>query len=155
MALSLSRSIRALNLARPIVFSRLYHKNVIDHYENPRNVGSMNKNDDNVGTGLVGAPACGDVMKLQIKVDDDGNIVDAKFKTFGCGSAIASSSLATEWIKGKKVNDASQIKNTDIAKELCLPPVKLHCSMLAEDAIKAALKDYESKRIKKAAAASQ
>ena len=122
-----------------------YHKNVIDHYENPRNVGAMDKNDKNVGTGLVGAPACGDVMKLQIRVDDDGKIVEAKFKTFGCGSAIASSSLATEWIKGKDLDSASKIKNTDIAKELSLPPVKLHCSMLAEDAIKAALNDYKIK----------
>jgi len=148
MALSLSRSAKALIL-RPAVLGRLYHKNVIDHYENPRNVGSLNKNDDDVGTGLVGAPACGDVMKLQIKVDDNGKIVDAKFKTFGCGSAIASSSLATEWIKGKQINDASAIKNTDIANELRLPPVKLHCSMLAEDAIKAALKDYETKKVKR------
>lgn len=122
------------------------NRQVIDHYENPRNVGSLNKDDKNVGTGLVGAPACGDVMKLQIKVDDSGKIIDAKFKTFGCGSAIASSSLATEWIKGKNVNDAMKIKNTDIAKELSLPPVKLHCSMLAEDAIKAALNDYKKKR---------
>jgi len=151
MALSLTRSIRALNLARPLV-ARSYHANVIDHYENPRNVGSMNKKDDNVGTGLVGAPACGDVMKLQIKVDDNGKIIDAKFKTFGCGSAIASSSLATEWVKGKDIDEASGIKNTEIAKELCLPPVKLHCSMLAEDAIKAALKDYRSKQEKKASA---
>lgn len=128
-----------------------YHDKVIDHYENPRNVGSMDKNDKNVGTGLVGAPACGDVMKLQIKVDDEGRIVDAKFKTFGCGSAIASSSLATEWIKGKNVDDAAKIKNTDIAKELSLPPVKLHCSMLAEDAIKAALLDYKTKKEEKAA----
>lgn len=127
-----------------------YHEKVIDHYENPRNVGSMDKNDKNVGTGLVGAPACGDVMKLQIKVDDDGRIVDAKFKTFGCGSAIASSSLATEWIKGKNLDEASRIKNTDIAKELSLPPVKLHCSMLAEDAIKAALQDYKTKKEAKA-----
>ena len=112
----------------------------------------MNKNDKDVGTGLVGAPACGDVMKLQIKVDDNGKIVDAKFKTFGCGSAIASSSLATEWIKGKSVEEAKTIKNTDIAKELCLPPVKLHCSMLAEDAIKAALKDYRLKKNPEAAA---
>lgn len=123
-----------------------YHKNVIDHYENPRNVGSMDKDDLSVGTGLVGAPACGDVMKLQIKVDENGKIVDAKFKTFGCGSAIASSSLATEWVKGKSVNDAKEIKNTEIAKELSLPPVKLHCSMLAEDAIKAALNDYKVKQ---------
>lgn len=123
-----------------------YHEKVIDHYENPRNVGALDKKDENVGTGLVGAPACGDVMKLQIKVDKDGKIVDAKFKTFGCGSAIASSSLATEWIKGKTTEDAMKIKNTDIAKELCLPPVKLHCSMLAEDAIKAAINDYKSKK---------
>jgi len=123
-----------------------YHKNVIDHYENPRNVGSLNKNDKSVGTGLVGAPACGDVMKLQIKVDENGKIVDAKFKTFGCGSAIASSSLATEWVKGKSLEEASKLRNTDIAKELALPPVKLHCSMLAEDAIKAALKDYQVKQ---------
>ncbi|XP_030075453.1 iron-sulfur cluster assembly enzyme ISCU [Microcaecilia unicolor] len=125
-----------------------YHKKVVDHYENPRNVGSLNKDDKNVGTGLVGAPACGDVMKLQIEVDDSGKIVDAKFKTFGCGSAIASSSLATEWVKGKTVDQAMAIKNTDIAKELCLPPVKLHCSMLAEDAIKAALADYKLKQEK-------
>ncbi|VVC24681.1 NIF system FeS cluster assembly, NifU, N-terminal,ISC system FeS cluster assembly, IscU scaffold [Cinara cedri] len=123
-----------------------YHKNVIDHYENPRNVGSFNKNDKNIGTGLVGAPACGDVMKLQIKVDDCGKIIDAKFKTFGCGSAIASSSLATEWVKGKTVDEALSLKNTEIAKELSLPPVKLHCSMLAEDAIKAALSDYRIKQ---------
>jgi len=122
-----------------------YHEKVIDHYENPRNVGSLDKNDINVGTGLVGAPACGDVMKLQIQVDSEGKIVDAKFKTFGCGSAIASSSLATEWIKGKSIDAAGKIKNTDIAKELSLPPVKLHCSMLAEDAIQAALKDYKAK----------
>ncbi|GAA51021.1 Iron-sulfur cluster assembly enzyme iscu, mitochondrial [Clonorchis sinensis] len=123
-----------------------YHKNVIDHYENPRNVGSLDKTDKSVGTGLVGAPACGDVMKLQIKVDSEGRIIDAKFKTFGCGSAIASSSLATEWVKGKTVNEASSIRNSDIAKELKLPPVKLHCSMLAEDAIKAALSDYKKKQ---------
>jgi len=129
-----------------------YHKKVIDHYENPRNVGSMDKNDLKVGTGLVGAPACGDVMKLQIKIDDDGKIIDAKFKTFGCGSAIASSSLATEWVKGKTMDEAMKIKNTHIAKELSLPPVKLHCSMLAEDAIKAALQDYKVKNDKKATA---
>jgi len=123
-----------------------YHEKVIDHYENPRNVGKLDAKKTNVGTGLVGAPACGDVMKLQIEVDDDGKIVDAKFKTFGCGSAIASSSLATEWIKGKSIDQAGSIKNQDIAKELCLPPVKLHCSMLAEDAIKAALKDYKTKK---------
>ncbi|CAH8659722.1 unnamed protein product [Heterobilharzia americana] len=122
-----------------------YHKNVIDHYENPRNVGSLDKKDKSVGTGLVGAPACGDVMKLQIKVDENGKIIDAKFKTFGCGSAIASSSLATEWVKGKTIEEAEKIKNSDIAKELKLPPVKLHCSMLAEDAIKAAIKDYQKK----------
>uniref|UniRef100_UPI00398F00DF iron-sulfur cluster assembly enzyme ISCU n=1 Tax=Pristiophorus japonicus TaxID=55135 RepID=UPI00398F00DF len=125
-----------------------YHKKVVDHYENPRNVGSLDKNSKNVGTGLVGAPACGDVMKLQIEVDDDGKIIDARFKTFGCGSAIASSSLATEWVKGKTVDEALTIKNTAIAKELCLPPVKLHCSMLAEDAIKAALADYKVKQRK-------
>lgn len=119
---------------------------VMDHYENPRNVGSLDKNAKNVGTGLVGAPACGDVMKLQIEVDENGKIVDAKFKTFGCGSAIASSSLATEWIKGKSVDEAQKIKNIEIAKELRLPPVKLHCSMLAEDAIKAALADYRLKQ---------
>uniref|UniRef100_A0A1A8QJE0 Iron-sulfur cluster assembly enzyme ISCU n=1 Tax=Nothobranchius rachovii TaxID=451742 RepID=A0A1A8QJE0_9TELE len=123
-----------------------YHKKVVDHYENPRNVGSLDKNSKSVGTGLVGAPACGDVMKLQIQVDEDGKISDAKFKTFGCGSAIASSSLATEWVKGKSIEDALKIKNTDLARELCLPPVKLHCSMLAEDAIKAALSDYRLKQ---------
>merc|ERR1712224_46551 len=128
------------------VIRREYHEKVIDHYENPRNVGKLDAKKRNVGTGLVGAPACGDVMKLQIEVDDEGKIVDAKFKTFGCGSAIASSSLATEWIKGKAVNEAAGIKNSDIAKELSLPPVKLHCSMLAEDAIKAALKDYKTKQ---------
>jgi len=128
----------------PVAF---YHENVLEHYENPRNVGSLDKKDKNVGTGLVGAPACGDVMKLQIKVDDNGKIIEAKFKTFGCGSAIASSSLATEWVKGKTLDEAGSLKNTDIAKELCLPPVKLHCSMLAEDAIKAALADYKKKQI--------
>merc|ERR1711862_291370 len=127
----------------------LYHEKVIDHYENPRNVGEMDPKKINVGTGLVGAPACGDVMKLQIEVDDDGKIVDAKFKTFGCGSAIASSSLASEWVKGKNVDEAGGIKNQDIAKELSLPPVKLHCSMLAEDAIKAALSDYRIKHSSK------
>ncbi|HJD54674.1 MAG TPA: Fe-S cluster assembly scaffold IscU [Rickettsia endosymbiont of Proechinophthirus fluctus] len=123
-----------------------YSKKVIDHYENPRNVGSLDKENKNVGTGLVGAPACGDVMKLQIAVDDDGIITDAKFKTFGCGSAIASSSLVTEWVKGRSVEDAETIKNTEIAKELSLPPVKLHCSLLAEDAIKAAIADYKQKQ---------
>src|SRR6188768_3617970 len=122
-----------------------YSEKVIEHYENPRNVGTLDKDDPNVGTGLVGAPACGDVMRLQIKVSDDGVIEDAKFKTFGCGSAIASSSLATEWIKGKSVQDALKIKNTDIVNELALPPIKIHCSVLAEDAIKAAIKDYLAK----------
>ena len=124
---------------------RLYHSRVIDHYENPRNVGSFNSKEKNIGTGLVGAPACGDVMKLQIKVDDCGIIVDTKFKTFGCGSAIASSSYATEYIKGKNINEAENIKNSDIAKHLKLPPVKLHCSMLAEDAIKSAIKNFKKK----------
>lgn len=123
-----------------------YGKKLIDHYENPRNVGSMDKEDNNVGTGLVGAPACGDVMKLQIKVSDDGTIEDAKFKTFGCGSAIAASSLATELVKGKKLDEASELKNADIAKALSLPPVKIHCSMLAEEAVKAAISDYQSKK---------
>ena len=147
-----------------------YSEKVIEHYENPRNVGTLDKNDDTVGTGLVGAPACGDVMRLQIKVGDDGKIADAKFKTFGCGSAIASSSLATEWIKGKKVEEAETIKNSDIvtewvkgmtldqamevknsqiAEELNLPPVKIHCSVLAEDAIKAAITDYKAKTLAK------
>lgn len=125
---------------------RRYHPKVLDHYNNPRNVGSMNKNDVDVGTGLVGAPACGDVMKLQIRVDENGIINDVKFKTFGCGSAIASSSYVTELVRGMSLDDASKIKNTTIAKELSLPPVKLHCSMLAEDAIKSAIKDYNSKR---------
>eukprot|EP00731_Ephydatia_muelleri_P032030 Em0023g537a len=137
---------RAAYINRVVVAS--YHEKVIDHYENPRNVGAFDKNDMNVGTGLVGAPACGDVMKLQIRVDENGKIIDAKFKTFGCGSAIASSSLATEWVKGKSLDEAATIKNSQIANELSLPPVKLHCSMLAEDAIKAALKDYKTKREK-------
>jgi Fe-S cluster assembly scaffold IscU len=124
---------------------RAYHENVLDHYENPRNVGSLDKKKKTVGTGLVGAPACGDVMKLQFEVDDAGKIIDAKFKTFGCGSAIASSSVATEWLKGKTIDDCLTIKNTDIAAHLKLPPVKLHCSMLAEDAIKAAVEDYKKK----------
>ena len=123
-----------------------YSNKLLDHYENPRNVGSLDKNNDSVGTGLVGAPACGDVMKLQIKVDEDSIIEDAKFKTFGCGSAIASSSLVTEWVKCKTLDEATSIKNTDIAKELALPPVKIHCSVLAEDAIKAAVADYKTKR---------
>ena len=123
-----------------------YSEKVIEHYERPRNIGSLDTRDNSVGTGLVGAPECGDVMKLQIQVDDDNKIVDAKFKTFGCGSAIASSSLATEWVKGKTVDEASMIQNTEIVKELSLPPVKIHCSVLAEDAIKAAIKDYQSKQ---------
>jgi nitrogen fixation NifU-like protein len=123
-----------------------YSDKVIEHYENPRNVGTLDKDDPNVGTGLVGAPACGDVMRLQIKVSDDGVIQDAKFKTFGCGSAIASSSLATEWIKGKNIDEAETIKNTQIVEELNLPPVKIHCSVLAEDAIKSAIADFRSKR---------
>ena len=123
-----------------------YSEKVIDHYENPRNVGTMEKEEKDVGTGMVGAPACGDVMKLQIKVNDDGVIEDAKFKTYGCGSAIASSSLVTEWVKGKTLDEAREIKNQDIADELALPPVKIHCSVLAEDAIKAAIEDYKSKQ---------
>ncbi len=122
-----------------------YSDKVVDHYENPRNVGSFEKEEDGIGTGLVGAPACGDVMKLQIKVNQEGVIEDARFKTFGCGSAIASSSLITEWVKGKKVEEAEAIKNTEIAQELALPPVKIHCSVLAEDAIKAAVADYREK----------
>ena len=122
-----------------------YSDKVIDHYENPRNVGSFDKSDDAVGTGMVGAPACGDVMKLQIKVGPDGRIEDARFKTYGCGSAIASSSLITEWVKGKTLDEAAKIKNTQIAQELSLPPVKIHCSILAEDAIKAAVADYKKK----------
>ncbi len=125
-----------------------YSKELLDHYENPKNVGSMDKDSDEVGTGLVGAPACGDVMKLQIKVNKEGVIEDAKFKTFGCGSAIASSSLITEWVKGKKIDDANSIKNTEIANHLALPPVKIHCSILAEDAIKAAIDDYKKKNKK-------
>jgi len=135
---------------RTTVVTRSYHENIIDHYENPRNVGSMDKKKTTVGTGLVGAPACGDVMKLQFEVDETtGTIVDAKFKTFGCGSAIASSSVATEWMKGKTIDECVAIKNTDIASHLKLPPVKLHCSMLAEDAIKAAVEDYKKKKANK------
>ena len=122
-----------------------YSDKVIDHYENPRNVGKMNDNDSDVGTGMVGAPACGDVMRLQIKVNDEGVIEDAKFKTYGCGSAIASSSLLTEWVKGQTLEQAEAIRNTELAEELALPPVKIHCSVLAEDAIKAAVKDYRDK----------
>ncbi|KAJ2751302.1 iron-binding protein [Coemansia aciculifera] len=133
--------------SRPVLSAkRFYHERVIDHYENPRNMGSLDKSDPTVGTGLVGAPACGDVMRLQIKVDDGGKIVDVKFKTFGCGSAIASSSYITERVRGMSLDDALKIRNTDIAKELCLPPVKLHCSMLAEDAIRSAIKDFRTKR---------
>ena len=125
-----------------------YSDKVIDHYENPRNVGSFAKDDPTVGTGMVGAPACGDVMKLQIKVSDEGMMTDAKFKTYGCGSAIASSSLVTEWVKGKTLDEAGTIKNSDIAEELALPPVKIHCSILAEDAIKAAVNDYRNRNSK-------
>ncbi|KAG6911686.1 iron-binding protein [Tephrocybe rancida] len=147
-----------LNAARPRAFqtglrpvaARGYHENVISHYEKPRNVGSLPKGDIDVGTGLVGAPACGDVMKLQIRVNEDGIISDVKFKTFGCGSAIASSSYMTERVMGLSLEEAGKIKNTEIAKELCLPPVKLHCSMLAEDAIRSAIRDYQSKRTKMA-----
>ena len=128
-----------------------YSDKVLDHYENPRNVGAFDKGDDAVGTGMVGAPACGDVMKLPIKVNDQGLIEDAKFKTYGCGSAIASSSLVTEWVKGKSLDEALSIKNTQIAEELALPPVKIHCSILAEDAIKAAVADYKAKHADKAA----
>ena len=123
-----------------------YTDKVVDHFQNPRNLGSLDKNSKNVGTGLVGAPECGDVMKLQIEVNDDGNITDAKFKTFGCGSAIASSSLATEWIRGKTIDEAMAINNVEIVDELSLPPVKIHCSVLAEDAIKAAIEDYKNKQ---------
>jgi nitrogen fixation NifU-like protein len=132
-----------------------YSDKVIDHYENPRNVGSFDKNDEAVGTGMVGAPACGDVMKLQIRVNKDGVIEDARFKTYGCGSAIASSSLVTEWVKGKHLDEAAGIKNTQIAEELSLPPVKIHCSILAEDAIKAAVEDYKKKHGAEAAKAEQ
>lgn len=124
-----------------------YSEKVMEHYENPRNVGSFDKDDQSVGTGMVGAPACGDVMRLQLKVGDDGRIEDARFKTYGCGSAIASSSLVTEWVKGKTLDEASQIKNSAIAEELALPPVKIHCSVLAEDAIKAAITDYKEKNV--------
>ena len=123
-----------------------YSEKVMEHYEKPRNIGSLDNRDSSVGTGLVGAPECGDVMKLQIQVDNENKIIDAKFKTFGCGSAIASSSLATEWVKGRTIDEASMIQNTEIVKELSLPPVKIHCSVLAEDAIKAAIKDYKSKQ---------
>eukprot|EP01120_Amphizonella_sp_Union-15-10_P011683 TRINITY_DN5018_c0_g1_i1.p1 TRINITY_DN5018_c0_g1~~TRINITY_DN5018_c0_g1_i1.p1 ORF type:complete len:174 (-),score=29.08 TRINITY_DN5018_c0_g1_i1:88-570(-) len=138
---------RLLNpIPRTALFKRNYHERVIDHYQNPRNVGSLDKADPNVGTGLVGAPACGDVMKLQLKISEAGIVEDAKFKTFGCGSAIASSSLATEWVKGKSVDECLKIRNTEIAKHLALPPVKLHCSMLAEDAIRASIRDWKKKK---------
>ncbi|KAJ1422464.1 iron-sulfur cluster assembly enzyme ISCU, mitochondrial precursor [Ochromonadaceae sp. CCMP2298] len=142
------RSLAPVRVSTVARAARSYHENVIDHYENPRNVGSLDKKKTTVGTGLVGAPACGDVMKLQFEVDENGIIVDAKFKTFGCGSAIASSSYTTEWLKGKTIAECSAIKNTDIAAHLKLPPVKLHCSMLAEDAVKAAVKDYNLKNLK-------
>jgi Fe-S cluster assembly scaffold IscU len=132
-----------------------YSSKVIDHYENPRNVGSLDRSSENVGTGIVGAPECGDVMKLQIQVDEHDNIVDAKFKTFGCGSAIASSSLATEWMKGRKLDEALQIRNTDIVRELALPPVKIHCSVLAEDAIRAAVADLKAKQSARRQAAAE
>lgn len=150
--MSFSRALVSVskNIIQPKLFGiqgqRFYDKKVLDHYEQPRNVGTLDAKSNDVGTGLVGAPACGDVMRLQIKVDDDGKIIDAKFKTFGCGSAIASSSLATEWIKGRNIKEAGEVTNSAIAKELCLPPVKLHCSMLAEDAIKAAIRDYKIKK---------
>ena len=148
----LTRLIRSnqVNLLKKTTLNsvRLYHKRVIDHFEDPKNVGSLDKNDPNVGTGLVGAPACGDVMRLQIKVGDDGTVEEAKFKTFGCGSAIASSSYATTWLEGKNIEDAAKIKNKVISDYLNLPPVKMHCSMLAEDAIKAALRDYKEKQAK-------
>merc|ERR1711967_212227 len=152
MALALAGRTTAARLSHSLRVSqqlaRCYHEKVIDHYENPRNVGSMDKKDATVGTGLVGAPACGDVMKLQIKVNEETGVVEeAVFKTFGCGSAIASSSVATEWVKGKSIDDCESIKNTEIAKHLNLPPVKLHCSMLAEDAIKAAVTDLKRKKI--------
>ena len=131
-----------------LLLNQSYHTKLIDHYENPRNIGSLDSNDSNVGAGLVGAPACGDVMKLNIRVDENGIITESKFKTFGCGSAIASSSLVTEWIKGKHIDDAYMISNKDIAKELKLPPVKLHCSMLAQDAIQSAIEDYVNKNNK-------
>jgi len=140
-------------IAAPITaLRRGYHPNVIEHYDNPQNVGSLDKSDPNVGTGLVGAPACGDVMKLQVKISEDGVVEDVKFRTFGCGSAIASSSYATTWLKGKTIDEAMALKNTDIASHLSLPPVKIHCSMLAEDAVKAAISDFKKKQSLKAAA---
>ncbi|CAG7849293.1 Iron sulfur cluster assembly protein 1, mitochondrial AltName: Full=Iron sulfur cluster scaffold protein 1; Flags: Precursor [Serendipita indica DSM 11827] len=157
MLRSLIRTTPRLSVTRitpSATLARGYHEKVISHYENPRNVGSLPKADSDVGTGLVGAPACGDVMKLQIRVDENGIIKEAKFKTFGCGSAIASSSYMTELVTGMSLEDAGKIKNTEIAKELCLPPVKLHCSMLAEDAIRSAIKDYRTKRSRLSSAAS-
>jgi len=146
---SINTSAHVAPVSAPIQSRRSYHEKVLDHYSNPRNVGSMNKNEVDVGTGLVGAPACGDVMKLQIRVDKDSNTIsDVKFKTFGCGSAIASSSYLTELVRGMTLEEASRIRNTEIAKELCLPPVKLHCSMLAEDAIKSAISNYYTKNPK-------
>jgi len=142
----LSRASFVTRRRLPALAARAYHKNIVDHYEKPRNVGSLDKADPTVGTGLVGAPACGDVMKLQMRVAPDGTVEEAVFKTFGCGSAIASSSYTTEWLKGKTLDEAGTIKNSDIAKHLKLPPVKLHCSMLAEDAVKAAIKDYQAKQ---------
>ena len=136
-----------VGFVRSIIRKRGYHSNIIDHYENPRNIGSLNKHSKDVGTGLVGAPACGDVMQFNIKVNEEGIITDSKFKTFGCGSAIASSSLVTEWVKGKHIDEARLITNKEIAHELRLPPVKLHCSMLAQDAVNSAIKDYLSKNI--------
>ncbi|KAL7444919.1 hypothetical protein ACHAXM_009641 [Skeletonema potamos] len=154
MARASAPTVTAANTSSSLTQQRRnYHENIVEHYENPRNVGSLDKNSDDVGTGLVGAPACGDVMKLQIKVDENGNIQESKFKTFGCGSAIASSSVATEWVKGKHVDEVLAIKNTDIAAHLKLPPVKLHCSMLAEDAIRAAVNDWKAKKESKAKAA--
>ncbi len=144
---SSSRALRARRWPRKQLSRRYYHPRVIDHFENPRNVGSLDKSAKNVGTGLVGAPACGDVMVLQIRVDENGKVADAKFKTFGCGSAIASSSYATEWVKGKRVEEATTVTNKDIALHLKLPPVKLHCSMLAEDAIKPAIADWKEKQV--------
>ncbi|CED84742.1 iron sulfur cluster assembly protein 1 [Phaffia rhodozyma] len=153
VSMSIARPVAAVGPSMVRSQQRGYHAKVLDHYNKPRNVGSMDKKDINVGTGLVGAPACGDVMKLQIKVDENGIISDVKFKTFGCGSAIASSSFITEHVKGMTLEQAGKVKNTEIAKELSLPPVKLHCSMLAEDAIKSAIKDYQSKRTPAAAPA--
>lgn len=144
----ISQSTRAATQAQSSSMQQGYDKKVLDHFEKPRNVGKLDAKLKNVGTGMVGAPACGDVMKLQIEVDEDGKIIDAKFKTFGCGSAIASSSLATEWLKGRDLEGAQKIRNTDIAEELCLPPVKIHCSVLAEDAIKSAIKDLKKKGFK-------